>query len=75
MAILLGLLYISPDRVKTVADVERIRGSKPREIHVMGDVEDYPPDVLAYLVEVLQPMLVEGATFERGHYRHPEFPL
>lgn len=75
MAVLLGLLSIDPDRIKTMADAERLVGSLPREIHFSGNAEHYPEPLLTFLLtEVVAPMVARGAKFERFMY-NPRLPF
>jgi hypothetical protein len=76
MPILIGHLQIDPDRMHTIADAQRVVGSTPANITIVGDVEHYPETVLEYLlVRALRPMVALGAKVERVHYCREYFPL
>lgn len=77
MPILLGHLQISPDDIKSLEDAQKLVGSLPARVTVVGDVENYPEGVLEFLlVRAVRPMLAAGATFDRAMYLvHPKTPF
>jgi hypothetical protein len=73
---LLGHLQIDPTRIETLADAQKLRGARPARITFLGDVQDYGHPLLRYLLStILRPMVQDGATFERVHYRSDFFPV
>lgn len=77
MPLLLGHLHISPDDIHSREDAQKVVGSLPARVTVVGDVQHYPEGVLEFLlVHAVRPMIAAGATFDRAMFLvHPKTPF